>query len=184
MNQLKEQFQTTILPKLQKELGMDNAMSVPRLGKITINTSSKEFNGDKELLEKTIAWIGAITGQKARIARAKTSIASFNLREGDIVGLFVTLRGDKMYDFYQKLVNIVLPRTKDFQGVKTTSFDAAGNYTLGLSEQIVFPEVDYDKIGRVQGLEITINTTARDPKEARALLEALGMPFAKDDQNK
>ena len=184
MNSLRKTYQEKIIPQLQKELDLPNAMSVPKLNKITLNTSSREFNADKDLLEKTSAWLGDITGQKARIARAKTSIASFNLREGDIVGLFVTLRGDRMYDFYQKFVNVVLPRTKDFQGVKTTSFDQKCNYTLGLSEQIVFPEVDYDKIGRVQGLEITINTTARDPKEARALLTALGMPFAKEENNK
>ncbi len=180
MNQLRQTYQKKIIPQLQKELDLDNPLAAPHLKKITINTSSPEFHSSKELLEKTSAWIGDISGQKPKIARAKLSIASFNLREGDIVGLFVTLRGERMYDFFQKLVNVVLPRAKDFQGVKTTSFDSRGNYTLGLSEQIVFPEVDYDKIGRVQGLEITISSSARDPKSAKKLLELLGMPFAKE----
>src|SRR3989344_9024756 len=175
MNSLRQEFQTTIRPKLQKDLKLANILGVPRLLKITINTSSADFHTDKDILEKTHQWLSIITGQKARLARAKKSIATFNLRENDAIGLFTTLRSDRMYDFYQKLVNIVLPRTKDFQGVKTTSFDSRGNYTLGLNEQIVFPEIDYDKIGRVQGLEITIATTARDPKSAKKLLEALGM---------
>ena len=179
MNSLRKNFNEKIVPQLQKQLKLDNALAVPRLQKITLNTSSPELNSNKELLEKTTEWLAAVTGQKPRITRAKQSIAGFNLREGDIVGLSVTLRGDRMYDFYQKLVNIVFPRTKDFQGVKTTSFDTRGNYTIGLNEQIVFPEVDYDKIGRVQGLEITINSTARDPRTAKELLTALGMPFIK-----
>lgn len=182
MNSLKQKYQEKIIPQLKKELKLKNSLATPRLNKITINTSSPEFNSDKELKQKTLDWMEQISGQKPKIARARTSIAGFNLREGDIVGMFVTLRGDRMYDFFQKLVQIVLPRTKDFQGVKNTSFDAQGNYTLGVSEQIVFPEVKYDRIGRIQGLEITINTSAKDPKSARALLLALGMPFAKEDE--
>lgn len=183
MNTLRQKFNKDIVPALQKELKLDNALAVPRLTKITLNTSSSEFQHDKELLEKTKLWLAAVAGQKPKLARAKKSIAGFNLREGDIVGLFVTLRGERMYDFYQKLVDVVLPRTKDFQGVKTTSFDTRGNYSLGLNEQIVFPEVDYDKIGRVQGLELTISTTAPDSESARALLTAMGMPFVKDEQD-
>jgi len=183
MNTLKDTYNHKIIPSLQKELGLENSLAVPKLTKITVNTSSPEFHHDKELLEKTSYWLAAVTGQKPKLARAKKSIASFNLREGDAIGLFVTLRGERMYDFFQKFVNIVLPRTKDFQGVKNTSFDSRGNYTIGLNEQIVFPEVDYDKIGRVQGLEITISTSARDPKSAHLLLAALGMPFAPDEES-
>lgn len=183
MNTLKQTFNQNIIPSLQKELKLDNPLAVPRLTKITINTSSAEFHHDKDLLEKTILWLSAISGQKPKTARAKKSIATFNLREGDTIGLYVTLRGERMYHFFQKLVNIVLPRTKDFQGVKPTSFDSRGNYTLGLNEQIVFPEVDYDKIGRVQGLEIVISTSARDSQSALKLLTALGMPFAKEESN-
>jgi large subunit ribosomal protein L5 len=183
MNNLRKQFNEKIIPQLQKELKLDNPLAVPKLTKITVNTSSSEFHHDKDLMEKTSQWLSAITGQKVKIAKAKQSIAGFNLREGDIVGLFVTLRGDRMYDFFQKLANIVLPRTKDFQGVKTTSFDSKGNYTLGLNEQIVFPEVDYDKIGRVQGLEITLSTSANNKEDAKALLAALGLPFAKEEKD-
>lgn len=183
MNTLRQQYQEKLIPELQKELKLDNPLAVPHIQKITINTSNKDFHHDKDFLEKTVTWMSAISGQKAKITRAKQSIASFNLREGDIVGLAVTLRGDRMYDFLQKLIAIILPRTKDFQGIKTTSFDTKGNYTLGLTEQIIFPEVDYDKIGRIQGLEITISTSAASADSARALLTALGMPFAKSEDN-
>lgn len=176
---LKEQYQKEIRPSLQKELGLSSIEATPKLVKITLNTSSREFKTDKELLTKTKAWIAAITGQTPLETKAKHSIAAFNLREGEVVGLKVTLRGDRMYDFFQKLVSIVLPRIKDFQGVPTKTMDKNGNYTLGLSEQIVFPEVEYDKIGRIQGLEITINTSAQDAKSSLMLLTALGMPFTK-----
>lgn len=179
MNTLKQKYQEKIKASLQKELNLKNAMAVPELKKITLNTSSSEFRHDAEFLKKTAEVIMSVTGQKTKVTKARLSIAGFNLREGDIVGLTVTLRGEKMYDFYQKLVGIVLPRTKDFQGVKLTSFDKKGNYSLGLPEQIIFPEVEYDKIGRIQGLEITISTSANNKETAKALLTALGMPFAK-----
>ena len=181
MNLLRQKYQEQIVPKLQEELGLKHAMAVPKLVKITINTSSRDFHHDKELLDNSKEWLAAITGQAPKVTVAKKAIAGFNLREGDLVGLSVTLRGDRMYDFYQKLVDVVLPQTKDFQGVKRTSFDGQGSYTLGLNEQIIFPEVEYDKIKRIQGLEISISTSARDPKGAVLLLTHLGMPFAKEE---
>ena len=168
-----------IRPELQKELKLDNIMSVPRLTKITLNTSSRDFKTDKEFLAKTKAWLAAITGQNPVETRATKSIATFVLREGDVVGLKVTLRGDRAYDFFEKLVKVVLPKLRDFQGISRTAFDSKGNYTLGLREQIVFPEVEYDKIGRIQGLEITISSTANDKEKAFAFLAAMGMPFTK-----
>lgn len=184
MNTLRQTYQKTILPKLKEELGLKNDLAVPKLVKISINTSSSDFKNDAELVKKTQSWLSDITGQFPKVTKARTSIAAFNLREGDIVGLAVTLRGERMYDFFQKFTSIVLPRTKDFQGVKLTSFDTQGNYTLGLPEQLLFPEIEYDKIGKVQGLEITFTTSARDPKSAKALLAALGMPFAKEEDGK
>ena len=176
---LKDQYQKEIRPVLQKELGLKSIEAVPKMVKITVNTSSKDFKTDKEFLDKTKGWLSTITGQTPMETRSKKSIAAFNLREGDVVGLKVTLRGDRMYDFFQKLIGIVLPRIKDFQGISRTTFDKNGNYTLGLSEQIVFPEIEYDKIGRIQGLEMTISTSADDSTQAEKLLTALGMPFTK-----
>lgn len=181
MNSLRQTYQEKIVPVLKKELNLDNTLSVPKVVKVTVNTSSSEFKNDANLVEKTKGWMSDITGQAPKVTKARTSIAAFNLRAGDIVGMSVTLRGERMYDFVQKLISIVLPRTKDFQGIKTTSFDKNGNYTLGLSEQLLFPEVEYDKIGKVQGLEITFTTSASDPQSAKALLTALGMPFAKEE---
>lgn len=182
MNPLRKKFRQKITPQLQKELKLDNPLAVPRLEKITINTSSPQFHHDEDLFNKTTQWLADITGQKPKLTRAKKSIADFDLQEGDKIGLKVTLRRDHMYAFLQKLVQIVLPRSKDFQGVSPKSFDQQGNYTLGLQEQIVFPEVNYDKIGQVQGLEITLTTSTSDPKAARLLLESLGMPFAKPNE--
>jgi large subunit ribosomal protein L5 len=179
MNTLKAKYQKEIAPQLQKDLGLENSMAVPKLSKITINTSSRDFGHDKELLDNTREWVAAISGQTPRITKAKKAIAGFNIRENDVVGVSVTLRGDRMYDFYQKLVNIVLPQTKDFQGVKLKGLDHHGNYNLGLFEQIIFPEVEYDKIKRIQGLEIAITTTASTNEGAQALLKYLGMPFEK-----
>ncbi len=177
---LKENYLKVIRPALQKDLGLSSIEAAPKLEKITINTSSKDFKTDKELLTKTKAWMATITGQTPLETKAKKSIAAFNLREGEVVGLKITLRGNRMYDFFQKLTSIVLPRIKDFQGVSKRTVDQNGNYTLGLSEQIVFPEVEYDKIGRIQGLEITISTSAKDAASSLMLLTALGMPFTKE----
>ncbi len=177
---LKTLYKDRVQKALQEELRLGNILAVPHLVKITVNTSSRDFKTDKEFLEKTKTWLSAVTGQAPVQTHAKQSIASFSLREGDIVGLKVTLRGDRAYDFFQKLITIVLPRFRDFQGVSKKSFDNSGNYTLGLKEQIVFPEVEYDKIGKVQGLEITITTSASDRDAAFAYLKAMGLPFTKN----
>ena len=179
MNTLKEKYQKEIRPSFQKELGLASVEAVPKLVKITVNTSSKDFKTDKDFLAKTKVWLATITGQTPLATKSKTSIAAFNLREGEVVGLKVTLRGDRAYDFFQKLTTIVLPRLKDFQGVSRNTFDQKGTYSLGFSEQIVFPEIEYDKIGRIQGLEVIISTSAKDAKTSMRLLESLGMPFTK-----
>jgi large subunit ribosomal protein L5 len=178
---LKEEFQKITRPKLKKDLGLSSVEAVPKITKITLNTSSGDFKNNKELLAKTKEWFAAIAGQKPVETKARLSVAGFDIREGDVVGVKTTLRGNLMYDFFQKLVGVVMPRLKDFQGISRKKVDNQGNYTLGLTEQIIFPEVDYDKIGQVQGLEISITTSTKDPKEALALLEALGMPFEKED---
>lgn len=177
---LKEKYLKEIRPSLQKELGISSIEAAPKIIKITINSGSKDFKTDKELLAKTKEWMGIITGQAPLETKSRSSIAAFNLREGEVVGLKVTLRGNRMYDFLQKLISIVLPRLKDFQGISRSTFDKGGNYTIGFPEQIVFPEVEYDKIGRIQGLEVTISTSAKDPKTSLMLLLALGMPFTKE----
>lgn len=179
MNSLRKLYQDEIKKKLAEELKLNNPFSIPNLQKITINVSSSEFKSDKDALEKTKSWVSLISGQQSKVTKAKKSIASFNLREGDPVGVSVTLRGNRMFDFFQKLVNIVLPQVKDFQGVNNTGFDGHGNYNLGLAEQIIFPEVEYDKIGKVSGLTISITTSARDDQSGKVLLTHLGMPFAK-----
>lgn len=178
----KNNYQKKIRPQLKDELKLSSIEAVPKIEKITLNTSSSDFKSDKDFLAKTKEWLTVITGQKSQENKARLSVAGFNIREGDVVGLKVTLHGDKMYDFYQKLVDLVLPRLKDFQGVSRGHFDDQGNYTLGFSEQIIFPEIEYDKIGRIQGLEVTITTSTSDPKQAFALLQALGMPFAKEEE--
>lgn len=177
---LKDKYQKVLRPKLKKSLKVSSLEAVPKITKITLNTSSKDFKSNQELLSKTKQWLSAITGQVPVETKARLSIAGFDLREGDIVGLKTTLRGNLMYDFFQKLVDVVIPRLKDLQGISRKKIDTQGNYTLGLTEQIIFPEVDYDKIGQIQGLEISITTSTKDPKEALALLEALGMPFEKE----
>lgn len=185
MNQdLRTTYQKDLRPKLQKELGLDNIESVPKLEKITINTSSSDFKSDKDFLTKTKAWLTAITGQVPVETKARLAIAGFNIRENDVVGLKVVLRGQRMYDFFNKLVNIVLPRLKDFQGVSRDNVDTQGNYHLGFVEQIVFPEVEYDKIGRIQGLEVNITTSSKDKQQTLALLESLGVPFTKEEKAK
>ena len=159
---------------------MGNGMAVPKIARVVVNVGLKEAAHDKGVLEKTVEQMTTISGQKPKVTRAKKSIANFKLREGDPVGVMVTLRGKRMYDFLMKLINIVLPRVRDFQGVSTQAFDRAGNYTLGLTEQIVFPEIDYAKVDKIRGLEITIVTNAGDAKIARRMLELIGMPFKKE----
>ena len=179
MNTLEEKFKKEIAKILQKELGIKKSHAVPKLSKIVLNMGVKDALSDKKNIEKASEIMSQIAGQKPRIMKAKKSISSFKLREGDEVGLMATLRGKRMYDFYQKLTTIVLPRFRDFHGVKRESFDGHGNYTLGFEENTVFPEIDPSKIDRIQGLEVSIVTTAKNNEEGYALLKALGMPFRK-----
>lgn len=182
MDNLQDKFKTQILKDLQKELGLKNPMSVPFLYKIVVNMGVKDALIDKKNIEKASMILGRITGQKPKITSAKKAIAGFKVREGDQIGLVVTLRGKRMYDFFSKLVNVIMPRLRDFHGVKRESFDGHGNYTLGMVESTAFPEVDPGEVDQTtsrQGLEISIVATAKDDKEGFALLKALGMPFAK-----
>lgn len=179
MSDIQKTYKEKVSKDLQKELNVHNVMAVPALKKIVVNIGVKNATSDKKNVEIAADVIGQITGQKAKVTAAKKSISSFKLREGEKIGAVVTLRGKRMYDFFEKLVTIVLPRIKDFHGVKKTSFDSRGNYTLGLSEYTVFPEIDLGRAERVQGLEITIVTTAQDSKGAFALLKHMGMPFQK-----
>ena len=179
MADLKQKYIKETVPALEKEFGIKNPMAVPALSKIVVNIGVKNAIADKKNMEIAAGVLAQITGQKAKVTSAKKSISSFKLREGEKIGLMVTLRGKRMYDFYEKLVTIVLPRIKDFRGVKKTSFDKNGNYTLGLTEYSVFPEVDTGKVDRVQGLEISIVTTGKSQEEGFGLLKAMGMPFQK-----
>jgi large subunit ribosomal protein L5 len=180
MSRLKERYKEEVVPRLIELCGYKNVMQVPRLEKIVLNIGLGEAIQNAKALESAEADMVAISGQHPVITRAKKSIAAFRLRTGMPIGLKVTLRGKRMYDFLDKLLNAVLPRMHDFQGVSPESFDGRGNYTLGLKEQIVFPEIDYDKIDKVRGLEISIITTAENDEEGRHLLELMGMPFSRD----
>lgn len=179
MNNLQLKYKEQIKAELQKELNLKNIMAVPALSKIVVNMGVKDATSDKKNMEKSAEILGQITGQKPKFARAKKSISAFKLREGDKIGLVATLRGKKMYDFFERLVNVVMPRFRDFHGVKKNSFDGRGNYALGFTESTVFPEIDPGKIDRIQGFEVIIVTTAGNNKGGFALLKALGMPFAK-----
>ena len=176
---LKERWENEVRPALVNEFGYKNAMQAPRLEKIVVNIGIGEAITNNRALEAATGDLQAITGQKPITKKAKKSIAQFRLREGMIVGLMVTLRGPRMYEFFDRLVNAALPRTRDFQGVPTRSFDGRGNYSLGLREQLIFPEIDYDRIDKVRGMEITMVTSARTDQEGRRLLELMGMPFAR-----
>lgn len=173
-------YQKEIVPKLQKELGVKNPMALPRLEKIVLNMGVKDAVSDKKLIDKMAVALAQVSGQKPKVTRAKKAIAGFKLRQGDAIGLVVTLRGKRMYTFFDKLVSIVLPRLKDFRGVKRKSFDVRGNYTLGFYEYSVFPEVDPASVDRLQGMEICFVMNAKDKREGFALLETMGMPFAKE----
>jgi large subunit ribosomal protein L5 len=179
MSTLQDKFTTEITKALQTQLGVKNVNAVPSLKKIVVNMGVKDALADKSNIEKTAVLMGQITGQKAKVMKAKKAIAAFKLREGDKVALMVTLRGKRMYDFYDKLVTIVFPRFRDFHGVRKESFDGHGNYTLGFAECTVFPEIDASKVEKIQGLEISIVTTAKDNNQGFELLKALGMPFVK-----
>lgn len=176
---LKRRYYQEIQPKLKDELGLKNIMALPRLKKIVVNVGVKEATDDKKALDAVSSQIAAITGQKPAIRRAKKSVAAFKLREGQPIGVSVTLRGQRMYDFLEKLITIVFPRVRDFHGLPKGSFDGHGNYSFGFSEQIVFPEIEYSQIDKIRGLEVTINTSAGDNAEGLALLTALGVPFVK-----
>lgn len=178
-NNLKEKYQKEIASKLAKELGLTNVLASPKMEKIIINVGLSEAMENKGALESASNDLTVITGQKPKVTKARQSIAGFKLRAGQPIGLMVTLRGQRMYDFFEKLVAVVLPRLRDFRGVSLKSFDGQGNYTLGISEQIVFPEIDYTKVDKVRGLEITIVTNAQTDEKAKRLLELLGMPFEK-----
>lgn len=180
MHTLKKHYTEELIPKLQKELKIKNPMAIPRLEKIVVNMGVRNALADKKNLEVGLTILEQITGQKPKATKAKKSIASFKLREGDHIGYMVTLRGDRMYNFMEKLITIVLPRIKDFRGIKRTSFDGKGNYALGFSEFTVFPEIDPGKLDKVQGLEVSIVTNAQDNMKGLALLEAFGMPFQKE----
>lgn len=179
MNRLQKRYREEIAPKLQKELGLANALAVPRLEKVVVTTAFREAERQNEALKAAAAWLGVLTGQKPAVTRARKSIASFNIRAGDELGLKVTLRGQRMWAFVDKLVSAALPRVRDFQGVPAKSFDGQGNYTLGITEQIIFPEVEYDTVGKVRGLQVSFVTTATDDTISRRFLEELGMPFEK-----
>jgi large subunit ribosomal protein L5 len=179
MSRLKEKYRQEVVPGLMKHYGYRNVMQVPRLEKLVLGIGLGEAIQNAKALEAAEGDLAAISGQHPVVTRAKKSIASFRLRAGMPIGLKVTLRGARMYDFLDKLLNAVLPRQREFQGVSRDAFDGRGNYTLGLREQIIFPEVDYDKIDKVRGLEVSIITTAKTDEEGRHLLELLGMPFVK-----
>lgn len=180
MNIMKERYQKEISPALMKSLGLTNVMQIPRIMKVVVNIGLGEAMDNPKALDAAVTDLTTITGQKPVITKARKSIANFKLREGRAIGTAVTLRGDRMWSFLDRLMNIVLPRVRDFRGISPNSFDGRGNYTLGLREQIIFPEIEYDKVDKVRGLEITIVTSATNDEQARALLQMLGMPFRKD----
>jgi large subunit ribosomal protein L5 len=177
---MKDRYQQEIVPALMKSLNLDNIMEVPRILKVVVNIGVGEALDNAKALDAAVGDLTQITGQKPIITKARKSIANFKLREGRAIGVKVTLRGDRMWAFLDRLMNIALPRVRDFRGVSSDSFDGRGNYTLGLREQLVFPEIEYDKIDKLRGLEITIVTTARNDQEGRQLLSILGMPFKKE----
>jgi len=177
MSRLYEHYRKDILPDLQKEIGITNVMAVPRLEKIVINIGVGEAIQNAKVLDAARAELSLITGQMPAISRARKSISAFKLRKGVAIACYVTLRNRRMYEFFDRLVNIVLPRVRDFRGVSPKAFDGRGNYTLGLRDQLVFPEIDYTKVEKSRGMNITIVTSARNDKEAYALLKKLGMPF-------
>ena len=174
---MKDRFRKEVAPVLMKEFEFTNPMAVPHLHKIVVNMGVGEATQNAKVLDPAVNELGQITGQKPVVTRAKKSIAAFKVREGMPIGAMVTLRGDRMYEFFDRLVNVVLPRVRDFRGVSTKSFDGRGNYTLGLHDQLIFPEIDYAKVDKQKGMNVTIVTTAANDNQARALLKHLGMPF-------
>ena len=179
---MKQRFRDELVPALQKELGLANVMQVPRLDKIVVNMGIGDAVKDGRLLDAALEDLTTITGQRPIVTKARKSIAGFKLREGMPIGAKVTLRGDRMWEFYDRLVSLALPRIRDFRGMSPRSFDGHGNYTMGVTEQLIFPEIDYDKVSEVRGMDITIVTTATTDDEARSLLAALGFPFTGIEQ--
>jgi len=179
MNRMKEQYQKEVVPTLMKSLNLKNVMQVPRVQKVVVNIGMGEAMDNPKSLDAAVSDVALITGQKPVVTKAKKSIANFKLREGRTIGVKVTLRGDKMWAFLDRVMNVVLPRVRDFRGVSPDAFDGRGNYTLGLREQLIFPEIEYDKIDKIRGLEITIVTSAGSDDQAAIMLQMLGMPFRK-----
>ncbi len=179
MARLKDTYQKELVPQLKQDLQLKNIMEVPRVEKVVVNIGLGEAIQNIKVLESAVAELSRITGQKAVVTKAKKSIASFKLREGMPIGAMVTLRREKAYEFLDRLINVALPRVRDFKGISPKAFDGRGNYTLGIREQLIFPEIDLDKIEKVKGLNVTIVTSARNDEEGRALLSAMGMPFRK-----
>jgi len=179
---LKQRYESELKPRLKDALGLDNVMQVPRLVKIVVNMGVGRATQQRSLLDGAIADLTVITGQKPSVRKAKKSIATFKLREGNEIGAMVTMRGDRMWEFYDRLVSLAIPRIRDFRGMPPNQFDGHGNYTFGLNEQLVFPEIDYDNIDTIRGMNVTIVTTAETDEHGRELLLALGFPFRRDGQ--
>ena len=179
MARLKEFYKESVVPKLTKDLGVKNAMQVPKLVKITVNMGVGEAVADRKVMDAAVADLTKITGQKPKLCMSKKSIASFKVRENLAIGTKVTLRGERMWEFFDRLVTIAIPRIRDFRGINPRSFDGRGNFSLGIKEQIIFPEIQYDQIDQLRGMDITITTTAKDDKQGRALLNAFNFPFRK-----
>jgi large subunit ribosomal protein L5 len=176
---LKQIYREKLVPELKAKLGLKNTMQVPRILKITVNMGVGEAVADKKVMDAATADMAKITGQKPAVTKAKKSVATFKVRDGQAIGCKVTLRGDRMYEFLDRLVSIAIPRIRDFRGISARSFDGRGNYSLGVKEQIIFPEIQYDQIDQIRGMDITISTSAADDKHGRALLEAFNFPFRK-----
>jgi len=179
MARLQQTYREKIVPELMQSLGLENRMQVPKITRITVNMGVGEAVADKKAMDGAVGDLTAITGQKPLVTKSRKSIASFKLRQGVPVGAKVTLRGERMYEFLDRLINVAMPRIRDFRGVSARSFDGRGNYSFGVKEQIIFPEIAYDKIDAIRGMDITISTTARDDREGRALLESFNFPFRK-----
>lgn len=177
MDRLRDRYRKEIAPALKERFNYGNVMEIPRLEKIVVNMGVGDAVQNPKAMDAAVSELAAITGQRPVVTKAKKSIANFKIRKGMNIGCAVTLRGEKMYDFLDRLINIALPRVRDFRGVSSKGFDGRGNYTLGIKEQLIFPEVDYDKVEKVRGMDITIVTTARTDEEAKGLLAAMGMPF-------
>ncbi len=181
MNRMQEKYNSQVVPALRKAFDMKNVMQVPRIQKVVVNIGMGEAMDNPKSMEAAVADLTTITGQKPVMTKARKSIANFKLREGRLIGTKVTLRGDRMWSFLDRLVNTALPRVRDFRGVSGNAFDGRGNYTLGLRDQLIFPEIEYDKIDKLRGMEVTIVTTAKDDDQARTMLQLLGMPFSKKE---